>query len=122
MQRSLNRLSTDIILLNEAREISEALLDDLKPRTYRLKARRAYLNLVKNKRPRFKLGVEQLQFGRRNLGHISVLLDYLGYPPFPLNHSNQRQYWIIQHVFDHQTEIQKKTLSFFRRATNWSMN
>ncbi len=53
---------------------------------------------------------EQLQFLRRNLGHITVLLDYLGCPPFPLNHRKQRQYWIIQHVFDQQTEMHKEKI------------
>jgi hypothetical protein len=81
---------TDINLLNEAREISEKLIDELyeqanwakKPRTYRQKARRQYLLVAKNKRPSLKIrrrGIrEQLQYLRRNLGHITTLLDYLG--------------------------------------------
>jgi hypothetical protein len=105
---------TDISLLNKAREISEKLIDELyalsdyakKPRTYRQKARRQYLVLAKNKRPSLKLrrrGIrEQLQYLRRNLEHISVLLDYLGSSPFPLSCKLQRQYWIIQHLYDQQ--------------------
>lgn len=111
---------TDISLLNEAREISEKLIDELykqtdwakKPRTYRQKARRQYLLVAKNKRPSLKIrrrGIrEQLQYLRRNLGHIATLLDYLGSTPFPLPHKQQRQYWIIQHVYEQQDEMHKK--------------
>jgi hypothetical protein len=105
---------TDISLLNKAREISEKLIDELyalsgstkKPRTYRQKARRQYLILAKNKRPNLKIrrrGIrEQLQYLRRNLGHISVLLDDVGSCPFPLPYKLQRKYWIIQCVYNQQ--------------------
>jgi len=105
---------TDISLLNKAREISEKLIDELyalsdyskKPRTYRQKARRQYLVLAKNKKPSLKIrrrGTrEQLQYLRRNLGYISVLLDDVGSCPFPLPSKLQRQYWIIQCVYDQQ--------------------
>lgn len=108
------RYPTDLSLLNEAREISEHLIDELyslseytkKPRTYRRKARKLYLNLVKNKKPGLKLrrrGLrEQLQFLKRNLKHISSLLDHLGGTPFPLEYKLQRQYWIIQHLYRQQ--------------------
>lgn len=57
------RYPTDINLLNEAREISEGLIDDQyhlsdlskKPVTYRQKARRDYLKIVKNKRLGLKM-------------------------------------------------------------------
>jgi len=105
---------TDISLLNEARQISEKLIDGLyglsdltkKPRTYRRKARNQFLKLAKNKRPGVKVrrrGIrEQLQYIRRNLGYISVLLDYVGSSPFPLSYKMQRQYWIIQHLYGQQ--------------------
>ena len=88
------RFPTDLSLLNEAREFSEQIIDRLypgadlqkKPRTYRQKARKAYLSIVKKKRPGAKLlrsGVkQQLQYLRRNLAHIKDLpalrlgLDY----------------------------------------------
>ena len=113
------RYPTDINLLNEAREISEDLIDNLykfsdlskKPRTYRQKARRDYLKIVKNKRLSIKMRRrcirEQLQYIRRNLGHISTLLDCVGCPPFPLKHNRQRQYWIIQHLYDQQSDMHK---------------
>ncbi len=82
-----------------------------KPRTYRQKARRQYLVLAKTKRPSLKLrrrGIrEQLQYLRRNLKHISALLDYLGISPFPLPYKKQRQYWIIQHVYEQQDGMYK---------------
>ena len=53
------RYPTDLSLLNEAREFSELIIDtlcanlsvDQKPRTYRKKARKAYLAIAKQKRP-----------------------------------------------------------------------
>ena len=72
------RYPTDLNLLNEAREISENLIDELyhlsdlkkKPRTYRRQARKRYLALAKNRDPGNKLrrkGIrEQLQYFRRN--------------------------------------------------------
>ena len=78
---------TDVNLLNEAREITEEIIDKLyphttaerKPRTYRQKARRAYLNFVKNRNPRKniirKAIGQQLRFVKRNLGHIEMQLQ-----------------------------------------------
>ncbi len=74
------RYPTDLGLLNEARELSERIIDELhahssrpqkrKPRTYRAVARKAYLSVVKLKRPsnkRRRVGIrQQLQFLRRN--------------------------------------------------------
>ncbi len=82
------RYPTDLSLLNEAREFSERIIDELhpktdgkkKPRTYREKARKAFLAVVKQKRPTGKVrrrGIkQQLQYPRRNLGHIEHLLEY----------------------------------------------
>jgi len=53
----LIRFPTDVSLLNQAREITEALIDELhkrkeingkKPRTYRQQARKAYLGISRN--------------------------------------------------------------------------
>lgn len=113
------RYPTDISLLNDAREISEKLVDELytlsstskKPRTYRQKARRQYLLLAKNKRPSLKdrrRGIrEQLQYIRRNLGHIASLLDDIGSRAFPLPYKRQRQYWIIQHLYAQQDTMHR---------------
>jgi len=75
------RFPTDFGLLNEAREISERLIDQLheqlggtKPRTYRQRARK----ISKRKKAGSKLirkGIrQQLQYVKRNLGYISIML------------------------------------------------
>ena len=77
------RYPTDLSLLNEAREKTEALIDRLykdqesktkKPRTYRRKARKQYLLVAKSRKAKTKqirkaIG-QQLRFIRRNLNHI----------------------------------------------------
>ena len=82
------RYPTDLSLLNEAREFTEQIIDELyphtplqvKPRTYRQRARKDYLAVAKQKRPSKRVrrrGVkQQLQYLRRNLGHIEELLAY----------------------------------------------
>ena len=111
------RSPTDLSLLNQAREVSEELIDAPykqsdyagKPRTYRRIARKKYLNLVKNKKPRRKVlrrGLrDQLQYLRRNLKYIDKLVDDIGSSPFPLPYRQQRQYWIIRHVYAQQDEM-----------------
>lgn len=119
------RFPTDLGLLNEAREISEDLIDELhkerkgkKPRTYRQQARKAYLSVSKRKRAGrqvIRRGIrQQLQYLRRNLGHIERMLDEvmgmkqtrmlipMAVAAFPLSHKLQRRYWVIQHVYAQQ--------------------
>ena len=111
------RFPTDFGLLNEAREISETLIDTLyplsglkkKPRTYRRKARKAYLALAKQKNPlkkqRRKAIKQQLQFLKRNFGHIENLLNLVVDENTALTERQRRQYWIIQEVFRQQEEM-----------------
>ena len=78
---------TDLSLLNEAREEAERLVDMLwsgtsgkrKPRTYRKKARKAYLAVSKKRRPRGKTIRKaikaQLGFLKRDISHIDNLLS-----------------------------------------------
>jgi hypothetical protein len=111
------RYPADLSLLNEAREISEQLIDDLykqsdyagKPGTYRRIARKKHLNPAKKKKPGRKVlrrGLrEQLQYLRRNLKYIKRLIGDVGSVPFPLPHRQQRQYRIIQHVYRRQNEM-----------------
>ena len=115
---------TDAGLLNKAREIAEKLIDKLhqkaggkKPRTYRQRARKAYLNISKRKRPGSKLirkGIrEQLQYIRRDLQYITTMLDSLmpdAGTAFPLNQRLQRQYWVIQQVYDQQYQMYKSRM------------
>lgn len=111
------RFPTDLSLLNEAREISETLIDTLyplsgltkKPRTYRRKARKSYLSLAKQKNPlqkqRRRAIKQQLQFLQRNLGHIDKLLDLVADESTALTTHQRRQYWIIQEVYRQQEEM-----------------
>jgi transposase, IS5 family len=78
---------TDLNLLNDAREKSEWLIDILyekqkgiaKPRTYRKLARKDYLKVAKNKNKTKKLirrsVGEQLNYLKRNLGHLKKLIE-----------------------------------------------
>ena len=112
------RYPTDLSLLNEAREFSERIIDKLypktdwkkKPRTYRVNARKDYLKIAKQKRSSGKVrrrGIkQQLQYLRRNLGHIERLLGY--WPegsPIPLPRWLLYRYWVIQHVYEQQGEM-----------------
>jgi hypothetical protein len=117
------RYPTDLSLLNEAREFSEQIIDLLypdtpltkKPRSYRQKARKAFLAIIKQRRPSAKnrrRGIrQQLQYLRRNLGHIEQLLTH--YPEgtqLPLPNWLLRRYWVIQYVYVQQWEMyQTKT-------------
>jgi len=112
------RYPTDLSLLNAAREFSEQIIDILyakteltkKPRTYRERARKAYLAMAKQRRPSGKVrrrGIKrQLQYLRRNLGHIERLLT--SWPegtPLPLPRWLLYRYWVIQHVYAQQWEM-----------------
>lgn len=112
------RFPTDLSLLNEAREFSERIIDSLcthlkaanKPRTYRRKARSAYLAVAKQKRPGRKTlrrGMkQQLQYLRRNLGHIEQLLAPIPEgTPLPLPSGLLYRYWVIQHLYQQQWEM-----------------
>lgn len=112
------RYPTDLSLLNEAREFSEQIIDELypktgwknKPRTYREKARKAYLAIAKQRRPSGKArrrGIkQQLQYLRRNLGHIERLLEHWSEgSPLPLPRWLLYRYWVIQHVYAQQWEM-----------------
>lgn len=112
------RYPTDLSLLNEAREFSERIIDtlcrrlkaDKKPRTYREQARRAYLAIAKQKRPAAKArrrGIkQQLQYLRRNLGHIEQLLAPIPEgTPVPLPGWLLYRYWVIQHLYQQQWEM-----------------
>lgn len=123
------RYPTDLDLLHQARASSERILDRLyqtmatppakKPRTYRQKARRAYLTVTKQRRPsartRRKAVGQQLRYLRRNLKHIDALLEQganlstLGtfwYRRLLVIHELYRQQWQMyqqrQHRIDHR--------------------
>jgi hypothetical protein len=102
---------TDAGVLNDAREKSEQLLDVLhargggkKPRTLRLIARKNYLTLVRNKRPSFRLirktRCSQLQYLRRNLGHLERMAE-----TSPLTEKEQQLVDVLQTVYAQQQEM-----------------
>jgi IS5 family transposase len=104
---------TDLNLLNEARQITERLIDFLhvsghkKPRTYRKKARRDYLNVAQNRNPSRKtirkaIG-KQLGYLKRNINHIHSMLN--SFENFPLKGKLQRQFWVVQTLNDQQREM-----------------
>jgi len=112
------RYPTDLSLLNEAREFSEQIIDKLypktevkkKPRTYRQKARKVFLAVVKQRRPTARVrrrGIkQQLQYLRRNLGHIERLLEHWSIGTrLPLPRWLLYRYWVIQHVYEQQWEM-----------------
>jgi len=82
------RYPTDLSLLNEAREVTEKLIDAMhtlvrnafghKPRTHRKKARQQFLAVAKKKRPRIskirKAIKQQLGHLERNLASIDALI------------------------------------------------
>lgn len=114
------RFPTDLGLLNEARELSERIIDELhaksnrpqkkKPRTYRELARKAYLSLIKLKRlsnKKRRAGIRKpLQFLHRNLGHIEEMLTkYPHGTPLPLPNWLLRRYWVLPHLYHQQYEM-----------------
>ncbi len=80
---------TDLKLLNQAREYTEEIIDvlftplkpelKLKPRTYRKKARKAFLKTAKKRKitrkQRRKAVGQQLRYVQRNLRHIDTLIE-----------------------------------------------
>ena len=114
------RYPTDLSLLNEGREKLEAIIDTLysslrgtikKPRTYRLKARKQYLAIAKQKKPgkkklRKAVG-QQLRYVARNLKHIDKLLPQ---SPSALSKKHQEQLQVIRELYRQQQYMyQNKT-------------
>jgi hypothetical protein len=111
---------TDLNLLNDAREKSEELINVLykkelhgkRPRTYKRKARKAYLSEAqkKNSTSSFirKANGKQLNFLKRNIGHIHRLLDT--YPRMPLDRKQHKYLLVIQTVRDQQEHMHRNRL------------
>ena len=110
---------TDLGLLARSREESERLIDILckklgtakKPRTYRKKARKLYLNVAKMKHKTRKqihkaIG-QQLRFLQRNLKYTHKLLDQFQGQEFPLKKRDQKIFFVIPHIFDQQMQMYK---------------
>jgi hypothetical protein len=126
------RYPTDLSLLNEAREHTEAIIDllyeqvkdtvETKPRTYREKARQHYLSVIKQRKIRVKVRRKairrQLGYVRRNLGHIDALVA-AGASLSRLDAQRYRKLLVIsellrqqQHMYDHhQRRIDDRIVS-----------
>lgn len=106
---------TDLKLLNQAREQTEKLIDrlyeqvkqklDKKPRTYRRIARKDYLEIAKQRRPKRKKLRQairkQLSYIRRNIAHIDALVA-AGASLSELNSQNYRLLLVINELFRQQ--------------------
>ena len=107
---------TDIGLLNDAREALEEIIDvmhqpyigtDMKPRTYRNRARKDYLNLSKKKRPSIKairkaIG-KQLRYIRRDLAIVGLLVAKGSL--HLLNNKQYRNLLVSQEIYRQQLEM-----------------
>jgi len=107
------RFPTDLSLLNEAREKTEAIIDVLhepfigkekKPRTYRKRARKEYLNLAKSKKKKKsklrKAMGKQLNYVERNLNYINDLSSKVSLQLLPRN--KYHDLLVIQEVYRQQ--------------------
>jgi hypothetical protein len=111
---------SDLKLLNEAREQTEEIIDtlyeplkdqlDQKPRTHRRKARKGFLAIAKKRQPgqkqRRKAIKKQLQYIKRNLGHIDQLIAIGA----SLSWLSERQYKMLLVV----TEVYRQQLRMFK--------
>ena len=116
------RYPTDTSLLNDARLFTEEFIDELfelidevkaKPRTYRRVAKQKYLRFSKRRRPGQKqiktCKKQQLQYVRRNIGHIHKMLDTyerkngIGLPN--IRSKTYRSWLVVQHIYDQQNRM-----------------
>jgi IS5 family transposase len=113
------RYPTDVSLLNEAREKTDTIIDQLhipligktpRPRTCRLKARRAFVAFTKHKKPGRKkvrrAKRQQLGFLRRNFKAIDRLLENSA--ALPLDELARRDYknlLVARELFRQQLEM-----------------
>lgn len=110
------RYPNDLSLVNEAREKTERIIDELyellrgqvpvKPRTYRRVAHKRYLAEAKKKKKTAKSVRKALRYllncVERNLGHIDQMLDMIEGHRFPLSHKYQKQLWVIHTLYGQQ--------------------
>ena len=107
---------TDIDLLDSARKKSEDLIDQLclmlkikKPRTYRKRARKDYLTIIKKKvksrKERRKAIKKQLSYLGRNIKSIDWLLDQNKDLLSKLSHKDQKYMMVIRHLWAQQREM-----------------
>lgn len=107
---------TDLGILNESREKAEEIIDIIclktnqeKPRTYRITARKKYLNVAKKKRRTHKeirKAVRmQLNFVNRDLQHINTLLSDYSDLSLLFNKHELKYLQVINEVYRQQKEM-----------------
>lgn len=106
---------TDLDLLNDAREKSQELIDLLfqestltkKPRNYREKARKEFLQVAqKRNKTRKELRnalKKQMNYLKRNIHSINTILDTL--EGIPLNRRQYKYWLVIQHLYGQQKQM-----------------
>jgi transposase, IS5 family len=106
---------TDLELLNQARKQTEEIIDSLyeqvegqlekKPRTYRERARKDYLEVAKKRRvsqkDRRKAIKKQLQYTKRNLSHIDKLIE-LGASLSSLSNRQYKMLLVVGEIYRQQ--------------------
>ena len=110
---------TDVNLLNEAREKTEAIIDTLheplrgeevKVRTYRRRARQDYLRFAKKRKHterewRKAIG-KQLRYVQRNVRHIQQLADRVKLSR--LSRRQVRDLWVVQELVRQQRQMHRE--------------
>lgn len=110
---------TDLDVLNTSREHSEKLIDalwdilktpgEIKPRTYRRTARKDYLAMAKKRNKKAnelrKAIRKQLNYLKRNLKTINMLLDKFDTGRIPFSRYHYRSFLIIQEVYRQQQQM-----------------
>lgn len=111
---------TDVELLNDSRQKSEGIIDELylvsklkkKPRTYRRKARKEFLLFAKKKKKTIKqvhkaVG-KQLRYLERNLKTISNMIDNNAQALSALEKQSYKDYLVIQEIYRQQNQMYKE--------------
>ena len=111
------KFPTDLDLLNDSREHTERIIDDLwkpdpgkrKPRTYRRIARADYLATAKQRKKSAKTLRaalrKQLNYTKRNIKTINKMLDAEPGASLPLSAKNLKTFWIVQEVYRQQKKM-----------------
>lgn len=111
---------TDLDLLNQCREWTETIIDEIfpqtyltkKPRTYRRVARQEYLNVAKKKNKTIKeirKAIKiQLGYVKRNLGYVDELLDMFEEGSFPLCKNSHWYLLVLSEVYRQQQYMYKE--------------
>jgi transposase, IS5 family len=110
------RHPNDVLLLNESRELTERVIDRLwdatkqghkKPRTYRKKARKAFLSFIRKKKrthSELRTGIrKQLQYVRRNLTSIEQMKAYA--PLSVLDKCDYKKLLVVAEVYRQQKDL-----------------